>query len=175
MPLVRPLPKQRCVRWGPSSPSPKKGTEPPPIFRPCLLWPNDWMDQNATWCGGRPRSKRHCLRWETQLPLKRGTSPTFRPMSIVAKRSPISTTAEQLLRSLRQRVAILYNGLPLPLNIAPSYGDLDPHLIHGCSCPPEFSTQTPSRSVQLLQNSLLVTILRRVGRKTLSQSTKPSV
>jgi len=21
----------------------------PPIFRPCLLWPNGWMDQDATW------------------------------------------------------------------------------------------------------------------------------
>jgi len=29
--------------------------------------------------------------------LKRGTAPTFRPMSIVAKRSPISATAEHLL------------------------------------------------------------------------------
>jgi len=27
---------------------------------------------------------------------KRGTAPTFRPMSIVAKRSPISATAEHL-------------------------------------------------------------------------------
>ena len=36
----------------------------------------------------------------TQLsppPPKRGTAPNFRPMSIVAKRSPISATAERLL------------------------------------------------------------------------------
>jgi len=26
----------------------KKGT-PHPIFGPCLLWPNGWMDQDATW------------------------------------------------------------------------------------------------------------------------------
>jgi len=31
-----------------------------------------------------------------QLPAKRGTAPSFRPVSIVAKRSPISGTAEQL-------------------------------------------------------------------------------
>ena len=31
------------------------------------------------------------------LPAKRGTAPNFRPMSIVAKRSPISATAELLL------------------------------------------------------------------------------
>jgi len=24
-------------------------------FRTCLLWPNGWMDQDATWQGGRPR------------------------------------------------------------------------------------------------------------------------
>jgi len=29
-------------RWGPSSPSPK-GAQPP-IFGPCPLWPNSWMD-----------------------------------------------------------------------------------------------------------------------------------
>ena len=41
--------RQHCVRWGPSSSSPK-GTEPPPQFLgPCLLWPNGWMDQDATW------------------------------------------------------------------------------------------------------------------------------
>jgi len=36
----------------------------------------------------------------TQLPFpsKTGTAPNFRPMSIVAKRSPISATAEFLLR-----------------------------------------------------------------------------
>ena len=38
---------------GDPSPLPKNGTEPP-IFGPCLLWPNGWMDQDATWYGGRP-------------------------------------------------------------------------------------------------------------------------
>jgi len=27
-----------------------------------LLWPNCWMDQDATWCGGRPRRTPHCVR-----------------------------------------------------------------------------------------------------------------
>ena len=31
-------------------PHPKKGAEPP-IFGPCLLWPNGWMDEYATWYG----------------------------------------------------------------------------------------------------------------------------
>jgi len=31
-------------------PLPKKGTEPlSPIFGPCLLWPNGWMDEDGTW------------------------------------------------------------------------------------------------------------------------------
>ena len=55
---------------GRSSPSPK-GAQPP-IFRPYLLsvlWPNGWMDQDATWYGDRPRSRRHPVRWmENQLP-----------------------------------------------------------------------------------------------------------
>jgi len=35
----RPQPWPHCVRWKPSSRSPK-GAQPPPIFGPCLLWPN---------------------------------------------------------------------------------------------------------------------------------------
>jgi len=110
-----------------------KGTQPQ-IFGPYLLWSNGWVDQDATWYGGRPRPKRHCVRWgssstfpkkgkasqfsahvycsqtagwikipldmEVSLgpghivldgkpappPKKRGHSPNFRPMSIVAKR-----------------------------------------------------------------------------------------
>jgi len=38
---------------GDPAPLPKNGAEPP-IFGPCLLWPNGWMDQNATWHGGSP-------------------------------------------------------------------------------------------------------------------------
>jgi len=36
-----------------------------PIFGPCLLRPNGWMDQDATWTwyGGRPRHRPHCARW----------------------------------------------------------------------------------------------------------------
>ena len=33
----------------PAPPLPKKGAEPPPIFGPCLMWPNGWMDQDVTW------------------------------------------------------------------------------------------------------------------------------
>jgi len=33
------------VRWGPSSPLHKGGTAPPPLFGPCLLWPNGCPSQ----------------------------------------------------------------------------------------------------------------------------------
>ena len=49
----------------------------------------------------RPYPRPHCARWGTQLRLsEKGTQqpPTFQPMSIVAKRSPISATAELLCK-----------------------------------------------------------------------------
>ena len=54
---------------------PKKGAQPPPIFGPCLLWQNGWMDQDATWYGGRPRPKQHCVRWGPSSPPQKGQSP----------------------------------------------------------------------------------------------------
>ena len=51
----------------------KKGAELP-IFGPCLLWPNGWMDEGATWYGGRPRHNRH----PAPPSLKRGRAPNFR-------------------------------------------------------------------------------------------------
>ena len=44
-------------------------------------------------------------------PPKRVTAPNFRPVYIVAKRSPISAAAELLLHGSRQRVPILHNVL----------------------------------------------------------------
>jgi len=39
-----------------------KGAEPYQIFEPRLLWPNGYMDQDATWYGGRLRPTGHCAR-----------------------------------------------------------------------------------------------------------------
>jgi len=93
-----PRPRWRCVRWGPSSPPPprKRDTAAPRLFGPCLLWPNGWMDQDAIWYGGRPRSRPHCVRWgpSSAQPKWAQQPPTFWPMSVGAKRSPISATAE---------------------------------------------------------------------------------
>ena len=70
----RPRPWPHCVRWGPSSPSPK-GAQPHPIFDPYLFRPNACMGQDATWYGGRPHPRVLCIRW--------GPSPNFRPMFII--------------------------------------------------------------------------------------------
>jgi len=79
---VRPMPSDRCLSC--------------PI---CLcdrdvgvLWPKGWMDQDKTWHGGRPRPWPQCIRWRPSSPRPKGAQQflSFRPMSIVAKRSPIS-------------------------------------------------------------------------------------
>jgi len=42
-----------------------------------VVWPNGWLDQDATWYGGRPWPKPHCVRWGP-TPLQKGhTSPHF--------------------------------------------------------------------------------------------------
>jgi len=85
----RPRPWPHCIRWGPSSSSPK-GAQHPPIFGPCLLQPNGCMDQDATQHGARPRPRWLCVRWGPRSPSpKRGQSlPPKKnwPMFIVAKR-----------------------------------------------------------------------------------------
>ena len=53
---------------------PAKGAQPP-IFGPCLLWPNGRMDQDATWFGGRPQPWPHYVRWGPSPPT--GHSPSF--------------------------------------------------------------------------------------------------
>jgi len=68
---------------GDPAPLPKKGGSPP-IFGPYLLQPNGCMDQDAVWHGGRPQSRRHCIRWGPSSP-SQNESPNFRPTSIVAK------------------------------------------------------------------------------------------
>jgi len=56
---------------GDSALSPQKAQPRHPIFGPCLLWPNGWMDEDATWYGGRLWPRRHCvIRWGSSFPLK---------------------------------------------------------------------------------------------------------
>jgi len=84
------MPLGRELGLGPSDivldgdqlPSPQNGTQPP-IFGPCLLWPNNWIGQDATWYGGSPQPRPHCSRWGPSSPphptppKKVGHSPQF--------------------------------------------------------------------------------------------------
>jgi len=71
----------------PGHPPKKGGSAPSPIFGPCPLWPNGWMDQDGTWHGGEPWSTRHCARWGScYAPPERGNSSQFRSIFILAKR-----------------------------------------------------------------------------------------
>ena len=64
---------------GDPAPLPQKGVEPP-IFSPCLLWPDGWMDQDATWHGGRSQPRPLCARWGPSSPFpKGGQLPIFGP------------------------------------------------------------------------------------------------
>jgi len=77
-----------------------------PVCNVGVLWPNGWMDQNETWHAGRSPPRAHCIRWVPRLPTpeKGGTVPTFRPMPIVAKLSPISATAELVFIFFRSQI-----------------------------------------------------------------------
>ena len=44
----------------------------PPIFGPCLLWPEGCMHQDTTWYGGMPQPRRHCVRWGLSSPFSKG-------------------------------------------------------------------------------------------------------
>ena len=56
---------------GDTATSIKKGTEPPPTLGRCLLCPNGWMDQDATWYGGSSRPRPLCVRWAPSYPQKK--------------------------------------------------------------------------------------------------------
>jgi len=42
-----------------------------------VSWRNGWIDQDATWYGGRPRPMRHCVRWDQAPPRKGAQQPPF--------------------------------------------------------------------------------------------------
>jgi len=70
-----------CVRWGPTSPL-QNGAEPP-IFSPCLLWLNGWMDQDGTWHEGRLGSGHVVLDGDPAPPPQKGDrAPNFRPVPV---------------------------------------------------------------------------------------------
>ena len=94
------LGRRLCVTRRPSCPQKKRHSLP--IFGPCLLWPNGWMDKDATWLGSRSRPRPHCVRrGPSSPPSARGTAPPLFGLCLLWLRSPISATAELLLHSSR--------------------------------------------------------------------------
>ena len=69
----------------------RKKAQSLPHFGPCLVWPNGWMDQDATWCEHRPRPRRHCVRWGPSSPPQKGGTTPISAHFIVAKRLDAST------------------------------------------------------------------------------------
>ena len=60
----------------PALPRERGTSAPPPLFGPCLLWPNGWMNEDATWYRSRPRPRPHCVRWRpSSYPQKGHSSP----------------------------------------------------------------------------------------------------
>ena len=68
-----------------------------------VLWPNGWMDQDATWYGGRPRPRPHCVRWGPSSP-KRGTAPPpiFGPCLLWPNGSPSQLLLSTVVLSAEQ-------------------------------------------------------------------------
>jgi len=100
------------VLGGDPAPLPKRATAP--NFGPCVLLPNGWMDQDATWYGGRPRPRPHYVRWGPVPPRKGHSSPSVQPMSIAAKRSPaMSAAAAHLSVYVLLGTGVIKDAVPL--------------------------------------------------------------
>jgi len=130
----RPRPRPHCVRWGPSSP--QKGHSSPQFWAHicccqtvgCLKMPL------GTKVGLGPGHI--VVDGDPALHPKREHSPfpNFRPMSIVAKQSPISATAEHLFLILGTPV----RAIPTPLHPFERNFSWENELMV-CSCVPNFT------------------------------------
>jgi len=71
---------------GDPAPHPQKGVEPP-IFGPCVLWPDGCMDQDGTWRRAIDLGPVHIVLDgdPAPLPQKGAEPPNFRRISVVAK------------------------------------------------------------------------------------------
>ena len=91
----------------------------------CGLRPNGGIDQDATWYGGRPRPRRHCVRWEPRSPPQnRGRSP---PQKIFLAHVYYGQTAGWIKMALGMEIGLspgdfVLNGDPArPVNLRPMF------------------------------------------------------
>ena len=123
----------------PAPPSPKRGQSPSPIFGPCLLWPNCWMDQDGTWHGGGPWYRLHCTRWGPSSPPQKGgrAFPQF-SAHFVCLSGCLSVT----LVYCGQTVGRIKMKLGIQVGLGPDHivlgGDPSPPPLKGHSPPPNF-------------------------------------
>jgi len=98
----------------------------PPIFGPCLLWPNGWMDQDGTWPGGRPWCSPHCARWGHSSPLQKSwQSPQ------VSAHLYCGQTAGCITMPLCMQVSLSPGDFVLDRDPAPTPKGAEPHPIFG--------------------------------------------
>ena len=88
-------------------PPEKRAHAPHPIFGPCLLWPNGRKDEDAAWYGTRPRPRPHCTRRGPSC-RERGTAPPLFDPCLLWPRSPISATAQLLLKKLLRHLGVCF-------------------------------------------------------------------
>jgi len=82
-----------------------------PVFGPCLLWPNGWMDEDATWYGSRPRTRPHCVRRGPRPPRKGNSSPpSFRSMTIVTTVAHLSYCWALVLNAVNEEKFTIVGG-----------------------------------------------------------------
>jgi len=107
----------------PARPRKKGHTHPHPMFGPCLLWLNGWMDEDAT------RTEvdlgpGHIVLDGVPAPRVRGTTAPFFGRYLLWPRSPISVTAE-LLATVNMFSSM--NNMMLTL-----LGDFSATVLNGC-------------------------------------------
>jgi len=108
----------------------KRAHDTHPIFSTCLLWPNGWMDEDATWYGSRPRTRPHCIGQGPSSPRKGHSSPSpavflahvycgMLPMSIAWFSSGMLTIGRIAYRREGvMRSSVIYDCLlPLPVQL----------------------------------------------------------
>ena len=130
-----PRPRPHCVRWGPSSPP--KG-RPQPTFLPMCIVAKRIKMPHGQEAGLGPGDILYVLDGDPAHPQGGGTAaPTFRLMSTVGKRSPISATTAELLFTFsvsRRRRKMYIGHARLRLSVCLSVPRRIPTPLHGPGC-----------------------------------------
>jgi len=82
----QPQPRRLCLIWDPAS-LPKK-RHSPPIFGPCLLWPNGYMYQDTTWYGPQFSANVRCGQMAGWTKMQLGMEVGLRPDDFVFDGDP---------------------------------------------------------------------------------------